>query len=121
MATRPAAGEVERCSRGPGAGGRRPGRGGRLLIAEPSAAPTPIRHAELAERALDAGPPGGDPLGESAALDQLTSIQLARARSAPRRPARCGDRAAGAVPVTAASALEFVDASRWPPMRRRRR
>ena len=60
----------------------------RILTAEAFNGAEPSRRlATLVDRALDARPPAGDPLAESAALDLLTSIQLARGRVRPRRPA----------------------------------
>ena len=66
---------------------------------------------ELTERAIALAREVGDPLTESAALDQLTSIQLARgeirvaAASALRRTELLDP-----LPVTAVSAIEFFDA-----------
>jgi predicted ATPase/DNA-binding CsgD family transcriptional regulator len=66
---------------------------------------------ELTERAITLARQVGDPLTESAALDQLTSIQLSRgevriaAASALRRIELLAP-----LPVTAGSAIEFFDA-----------
>ena len=62
------------------AGGRRPGRGGSAArpprhSTAPSADPAT---AELIDRALTLARRVGDPLIESAALDQLMAVQLAR-------------------------------------------
>ena len=67
--------------------------------------------AELAERAIALARRAGDPLTESAALDELTAVQLARGElrgalaSALRRLEILGP-----VPVTARSGLEHSDA-----------
>ena len=67
--------------------------------------------AELADRAVILARRVGDPLIESAALDQLTSIQLARgeiraaAESSLRRT-----KILASIPVTALSGFEFTDA-----------
>ena len=67
--------------------------------------------AELAERAIVLARRAGDPLAESAALDQFTSVQLARGElrgalaSALRRTVILAP-----VPVTAQSGLELSDA-----------
>jgi predicted ATPase/DNA-binding CsgD family transcriptional regulator len=67
--------------------------------------------AELAERAIVLARRAGDPLAESAALDQFTSVQLARGElrgalgSALRRTGVLAP-----VPVTAQSGLELSDA-----------
>ena len=67
--------------------------------------------AELVERALTLARRVGDPLIESAALDQLTAVQLARgevraaAASALRRTELLAP-----MPVTAESGLELFDA-----------
>ena len=72
--------------------------------------------AELAERAITLARRAGDPLAESAALDELTAVQLARGElrgalaSALRRIEILGP-----LPVTARSGLEHSDASSWPP------
>jgi predicted ATPase/DNA-binding CsgD family transcriptional regulator len=69
------------------------------------------RARALVRRALDLARGAGDPLGESAALDMLTSIQLASGElrdamdSAVRRTELLAP-----LPVTADSALEFYDA-----------
>jgi hypothetical protein len=67
--------------------------------------------AELTERAIALARRVGDPLAESAALDQFTSIQLARGEvraAADSAVQRIGLLAP--LPVTAVSALEFFDA-----------
>ena len=84
----------------------------RTLTAEAfnGAATDPVT-AELAERAITLARRVGDPLTESAALDQLTAVQLARgevraaAASALRRTELLAP-----VPVTAVSGFEFADA-----------
>jgi hypothetical protein len=65
----------------------------------------------LVERALELARGAGDRLGESAALDVLTSVQLAHGRltDAMETAVRRTELLA-AVPVTAESALEFFDA-----------
>jgi hypothetical protein len=85
---------------------------GRILTAEAFALDErEPRAAELVARAIELARVAGDRLGESAALDQLTSIQTAQGdlpgalASAVRRT----DLLAG-LPVTAGSALELFDA-----------
>jgi predicted ATPase/DNA-binding CsgD family transcriptional regulator len=65
----------------------------------------------LVDRALELARRAGDRLGESAALDVLTSVQLAQGRltDAMDTSVRRTELLAG-VPVTAESALEFFDA-----------
>ncbi len=67
--------------------------------------------AELVDRALTLARRIGDPLTESAALDQLTATQLARGevRAAMTSALRRIDLLAG-IPVTPLSGLEFADA-----------
>jgi hypothetical protein len=67
--------------------------------------------AELTERAITLARRVGDPLAESAALDQLTSIQLTRGdvRAALDNAVRRTELLAP-LAVTAESALEFFDA-----------
>ena len=65
----------------------------------------------LVDRALDLALRAGDPLGESAALDVRTSIQLAQGRvTEAMHGAAHRTELLASVPVTAASALEFFDA-----------
>ena len=67
--------------------------------------------AELTDRAIALARRAGDPLTESAALDQLTAVQLARGElraalaSTLRRPEMLGP-----LPMTARSGLEHADA-----------
>ncbi|MGI8880468.1 MAG: ATP-binding protein [Jatrophihabitans sp.] len=65
----------------------------------------------LVERALTLARRVDDPLAESAALDQLTSVQLARGevRAAAASALRCTELLAP-LPVTAMAGLEFFDA-----------
>jgi predicted ATPase/DNA-binding CsgD family transcriptional regulator len=67
--------------------------------------------AELVDRALTLARRVGDPLTESAALDQLTAVQLARGevRAATASALQRLDLLA-AIPVTPLSGLEFADA-----------
>jgi predicted ATPase/DNA-binding CsgD family transcriptional regulator len=67
--------------------------------------------AELAERANELARRVGDPLTESVALDQLTSVQLARGelRAAAASAYRCAE-LVRALPMTALSALEVAGA-----------
>ncbi len=67
--------------------------------------------AELTERAITLARRVGDPLTDSAALDQLTAIQLAQGevRAAAASALRRTELLA-AVPVTAVSGFEFADA-----------
>jgi predicted ATPase/DNA-binding CsgD family transcriptional regulator len=65
----------------------------------------------LADRALELARSAGDRLGESAALDVLTSVQLAQGRvTAAMEGAIHRTELLASVPVTAESALEFFDA-----------
>jgi predicted ATPase/DNA-binding CsgD family transcriptional regulator len=67
--------------------------------------------AELAERAITLARRVGDPLDESAALDELTAIQLARGEVRPAlASAMLRTRLLAPLQVTAASGLEFFDA-----------
>ncbi len=67
--------------------------------------------AELAERAITLARRVGDPLDESAALDELTAIQLARGEVRPAlESAMLRTRLLAPLQVTAASGLEFFDA-----------
>jgi predicted ATPase/DNA-binding CsgD family transcriptional regulator len=81
----------------------------RVLIAEAFDGPT--SDPSLAERAITLAREVGDPLAESAALDQLLAVQTARGElhaalgSALRRT-----EILATLPVTAASGLEFFDA-----------
>ncbi len=83
----------------------------RTLVAEAFSQTDPAG-AELVERAMALARQAGDPLAESAALDRLLSIQLARgevraaAASAVRRTELLAP-----VPVTAAAGMEFYDAA----------
>ncbi len=85
---------------------------GRILTAEAFGLDEREPHArELVDRAITLARTAGDRLGESAALDQLTSIQTAQAdlpaalASSVRRTELLAP-----LPVTAESALEFFDA-----------
>lgn len=83
----------------------------RLLIAEAcNGAVTDPATAQLVERALTLARRVGDPLAESAALDQLTAIQLARGevRAAAATALRRTELLAP-MPVTATAGLEFFD------------
>ncbi|WP_246122945.1 ATP-binding protein [Actinoallomurus bryophytorum] len=112
MATVPAAGEVELLiTRGWALADGDPAAEARLLIAEACAgAVADPATLQLVERALTLARRVGDPLTESAALDQLTAVQLARgevraaAASALRRTELLAP-----MPVTARAALEFFD------------
>ena len=67
--------------------------------------------AELAERAIELARRVGDPLTESAALDQLTSVQLARGEvRAAAASALLRAELLAPLPVTAGSGLELADA-----------
>ncbi|PZS29853.1 MAG: ATPase, partial [Pseudonocardiales bacterium] len=113
MATRPAAGEVAALiAEGWALAGDDLAAQARLLIAEAfTGAESDPATVELVERALTLARRIDDPLIESAALDQLTSVQLARgevgaaAASALRRTELLAP-----MQVTAASAIEFFDA-----------
>ena len=84
----------------------------RLLTAEAYAGDDidPVT-AELAERAIELARRAGDPLTESAALDELTAVQLARGelRAALASALRRAE-ILGPLPVTARSGLEHSDA-----------
>ena len=112
MATQPAPGEAEALiARGWALADGDPTAETRLLVAEAcngaAADPATLR---LIERALALARRIGDPLAESAALDQLTVVQLAHgevgaaAASALRRTELLAP-----LPVTAVAALEFFD------------
>jgi predicted ATPase/DNA-binding CsgD family transcriptional regulator len=113
MATGPAVGEVEALiAEGWSLAGDDLAAQARLLTAEAfNGAIADPATAELVERALTLARRIDDPLIESAALDQLTTVQLARgevraaAASALRRTELLAP-----MQVTAASALEFFDA-----------
>ncbi len=67
--------------------------------------------AELADRAITLARRVGDPLIESAALDQLTAIQLARGEiSAAAASSLRRTKVLAPLPVTALSGFEFTDA-----------
>lgn len=112
MATVPAAGEVEALiAEGWALAGDDLAAQARLLTAEAfNGATADPATAELVERALALARQTGDPLIESAALDQLTALQLARgevraaAASALRRTGLLAP-----MQWTAATALEFFD------------
>jgi predicted ATPase/DNA-binding CsgD family transcriptional regulator len=112
MATRPAAGEAEALiAQGWALAGSDLAAQARLLVAEAfNGAETDPVTLELVLRALTQARSIDDPLIESAALDQLTAVQLARgevreaAASALRRTQLLEP-----VPVTAAAGLEFFD------------
>ena len=112
MATMPAAGQVEALiAQGWALADGDLTAEARLLVAEafncPTADPATVQHIE---RALALARHVDDPLAESAALDQLTALQLARgeiraaAASALRRTELLAP-----IPVTARAALEFFD------------
>ena len=112
MATAPADGLMrELIARGQGLAGGNVTAQSRLLTAEACAGEdTDPVTAELAERAIALARRAGDPLAESAALDELTAVQLARGElraalaSALRRTEILGP-----LPVTARSGLEHSD------------
>ena len=102
----------ELLARGWALAGGEPGAEARLLTAEAfNGEDTDPVTAELAERAIALARRAGDPLAESAALDQFTSVQFARgelraaAASALRRTEMLAP-----LPVTAVSAQELADA-----------
>jgi len=113
MAVQPPPTEVDRLlARARPLAGDHPAARGRMLIAEAFAADAHDPGVRLlVDGALDLARGAGDRLGESAALDMLTSIQLAHGElveamhSAVRRTELLTE-----VPVTADSALEFFDA-----------
>ena len=113
MATAPAAGLAdELLARGRALAGGNVAAQARLLTAEAfNGDDTDPVTAELAERAIALARRAGDPLAESAALDQFTSVQLARGElrgalaSALRRTVILAP-----VPVTAQSGQELSDA-----------
>ena len=113
MAVPPPPGEVDRLlSRARPLTGGDPAVESRILTAQVFALDTlDPRALPLVEEALELARQAGDPLGESAALDALTSLQLAHGRvgdafdSAMRRTELLAD-----VPVAAQSALELFDA-----------
>jgi predicted ATPase/DNA-binding CsgD family transcriptional regulator len=84
----------------------------RLLIAEACDSPvTAPATAGLIERALALARASHDPLAESAALDQLTAIQLAHGDvRAAAASARRRTELLAPLPVTARAGLEFFDA-----------
>jgi predicted ATPase/DNA-binding CsgD family transcriptional regulator len=113
MTAEPTAGEADALlARGWALAAGDPGAEARLLTAEAfnGADADPVT-AELAERAVTLARRAGNPLTESAALDQLTGVQLARgelgaaAASAVRRTELLAP-----IQVTAASGLEVADA-----------
>jgi predicted ATPase/DNA-binding CsgD family transcriptional regulator len=113
MATRPGDGEVkELLAQGWALAADDVGAQARLLTAEAFRGNEfdPLT-AELVDRALTLARRVGDPLTESAALDQLTAVQLARGevRAARASALRRLDLLA-AIPVTPLSGLEFADA-----------
>ena len=113
MAVAPPAGEGERLlSRARPLAEGLPAAESRILTAEAFALDELDPQASaLVDRALVLARRAGDPLAESAALDALTSIQLAsgRLREALDSSVRRTELLAS-VPVTAESALEFFDA-----------
>ncbi len=112
MATAPAAGEVEALiTRGWALAGGDLAAEARLLTAEAfnGAVADPVT-VELIERAITLARRIDDPLTESAALDQLTAVQLARGevRAAAASSLRRTELLAP-MPMTVMAALEFVD------------
>lgn len=113
MATAPADGQAdELLARGRALAGGNVAAEARLLTAEAyTGDDTDPVTAELAERAITLARRAGDPLTESAALDELISVQLARGElhaalaSALRRTGILDP-----MPVTAQSGLEHSDA-----------
>jgi hypothetical protein len=85
---------------------------GRLLTAESwDADEWDVATRDLVDRALQLARSSADPMGESAALDKLTTIHIARGE--PAEALACAVRRTellSRVPVTADSALEFFDA-----------
>jgi predicted ATPase/DNA-binding CsgD family transcriptional regulator len=113
MATAPPDGLMrELITRGQGLAGGDVTAQSRLLTAEAyTGDDTDPVTAELAERAIALARRAGDPLSESAALDELTAVQLARGelRGALASTLRRLE-ILGPVPVTARSGLEHSDA-----------
>ena len=113
MATAPPDGLMrELIARGQGLAGGDVTAQSRLLTAEAyTGDDTDPVTAELAERAIALARRAGDPLSESAALDELTAVQLARGelRGALASTLRRLE-ILGPVPVTARSGLEHSDA-----------
>jgi hypothetical protein len=112
IATQPAAGEVDALlAEARELADGDPGAMARILTAEACNGPTvdPATVA-LVERALTLARQVGDPLSESAALDQLTAIQLARGEvSAAAATALRRTELLAPMQVTAVSGFEFVD------------
>jgi predicted ATPase/DNA-binding CsgD family transcriptional regulator len=113
MATRPGGGEVKQLlARGWALAGGDAGVQARLMTAEAFNGDEfdPLT-AELVDRAIALARRVGDPLTESAALDQLTAVQLARGevRAATASAVRRIELLA-AMRVTPVSGLEFADA-----------
>nr|WP_243875902.1 LuxR C-terminal-related transcriptional regulator [Streptomyces sp. 846.5] len=112
MATEPAAGEAEALiARGWALADGDLTAHARLLVAESchGAAADPAT-LQLVERALALARGIGDPLAESAALDQLTAIQLAHGEvRAAAASALLRTELLAPLPVTAVAALEFFD------------
>jgi predicted ATPase len=112
MATEPTAGEAKALiARGWALAGEDRTGQARLLVAEAfRGGETDPATIDLIDRALNLARRAGDPLSESAALDQLTSVQLARgdvraaAASALRRTELLAP-----LPVTAVAGLELFD------------
>jgi hypothetical protein len=113
MATRPAAGQVDELLAQAWAFGTGDlAAEARTLNAEAyKHADTDPVTAELAERAITLARRAGDPLTESAALDQLTAVQLARGEiRAAAASALLRTELLAPMSVTAMSGFEFTDA-----------